>query len=64
MRQLNIVYNDTSNSSPSTCITFIHCASYGASHEGWERQAYGVRDQEFFKLKILAIRETKYELVG
>jgi transposase len=29
-----------------------------------KRQAYGFRDQEFFKLKILAIHETKYELVG
>ena len=26
-------------------------------------QAYGFRDQEFFKLKILAIHETKYALV-
>ncbi len=29
-----------------------------------KRQAYGFRDQEFFKLKILALHETKYELVG
>jgi transposase len=29
-----------------------------------KRQAYGFRDMEFFKLKILAIHETKYELVG
>lgn len=29
-----------------------------------KRQAYGSRDREFFKLKILAIHETKYELVG
>ena len=29
-----------------------------------KRQAYGFRDHEFFKLKILAIHETKYELVG
>jgi transposase len=28
------------------------------------RQAYGFRDREFFKLKILAIHETRYELVG
>ena len=27
-----------------------------------KRQAYGFRDKEFFKLKILAIHETKYEL--
>ena len=29
-----------------------------------KRQAYGFRDMEFFKLKILAILETRYELVG
>jgi transposase len=29
-----------------------------------KRQAYGYRDKEFFKLKILAIHETTYELVG
>jgi transposase len=29
-----------------------------------KRQAYGFRDQQFFKLKILAIHETKYALVG
>jgi transposase len=29
-----------------------------------KRQAYGFRDQEFFKLKILAIHESRYELVG
>jgi transposase len=29
-----------------------------------KRQAYGFRDQEFFKLKILAIHETRYALVG
>ena len=29
-----------------------------------KRQAYGFRDQEFFKLRILAIHETKYALVG
>jgi transposase len=29
-----------------------------------KRQAYGFRDKDFFKLKILAIHETKYELVG
>ena len=29
-----------------------------------KRQAYGFRDIEFFKLKILAIHETKYALVG
>jgi transposase len=29
-----------------------------------QRQAYGYRDREFFKLKILALHETKYALVG
>jgi len=29
-----------------------------------KRQAYGFRDKEFFKLKILAIHETTYELIG
>src|SRR5271157_5065916 len=29
-----------------------------------KRQAYGFRDREFFKLKILAIHETRYVLVG
>jgi transposase len=32
--------------------------------EVMKRQAYGFRDREFFKLKILAIHETKYALVG
>ena len=29
-----------------------------------KRQAYGFRDHEFFKLKIIALHETKYALVG
>jgi transposase len=29
-----------------------------------KRQAYGFRDMEFFKLKILAIHESKFALVG
>ncbi|OJW23997.1 MAG: hypothetical protein BGO49_24090 [Planctomycetales bacterium 71-10] len=29
-----------------------------------KRQAYGFRDQELFKLKILALHETRHELVG
>jgi transposase len=29
-----------------------------------KRQAYGFRDQEFFRLKILGIHESKYALVG
>ena len=29
-----------------------------------KRQAYGFRDMDFFKLKIMGIHETKYALVG
>lgn len=29
-----------------------------------QRQAYGYRDREFFELKILALHQTRYELVG
>lgn len=29
-----------------------------------QRQAYGFRDQEFFRLKIFALHETKYALIG
>jgi len=29
-----------------------------------KRQAYGFRDHEFFKLKILAIHESRFELGG
>jgi len=29
-----------------------------------KRMAYGFRDMEFFKLKIMGIHETKYALVG
>jgi transposase len=29
-----------------------------------QRQAYGYRDQEFFRLKILALHKTRYALVG
>ena len=29
-----------------------------------KRQAYGFRDREFFKLKILGIHETRFALVG
>ena len=29
-----------------------------------KRQAYGFRDLEFFKLKIMGIHETRYALVG
>jgi len=29
-----------------------------------KRQAYGFRDLEFFKLKIMALHQSKYALVG
>jgi transposase len=29
-----------------------------------KRQAYGFRDKEFFKLKIYALHEIRYALVG
>jgi transposase len=29
-----------------------------------QRRAYGFRDMEFFKLKILALHEAKIKLVG
>jgi hypothetical protein len=29
-----------------------------------KRQAYGFRDMEFYKLKIFAIHEAKYALIG
>jgi transposase len=29
-----------------------------------QRKAYGYRDIEFFKLKIMALHETKYALIG
>ncbi len=29
-----------------------------------KRQAYGYRDQEYFKLRILSIHEAKYALTG
>jgi transposase len=29
-----------------------------------QRKAYGYRDMEFFKLKIMGLHETKYALVG
>lgn len=32
--------------------------------QAMKRQAYGFRDHEFFKLKILAIHQSKYALVG
>src|SRR5512147_1507851 len=38
MPRLTNRYNDRSHSPPSACVTFIHCASYGASHEVWVLQ--------------------------
>ena len=32
--------------------------------QAMKRQAYGFRDREFYKLKILGIHETKHALVG
>ncbi len=29
-----------------------------------QRQAYGFRDRDFFKLKIYALHKTSYQLVG
>jgi transposase len=29
-----------------------------------QKQAYGFRDMDFFKLKIMALHQTKYALVG
>jgi transposase len=29
-----------------------------------QRQAYGFRDREYFKLKIFALHESRYALVG
>ena len=40
--------------------------SCSASFREWTatRQHYGLRDQEFFRLKIYALHRTKYALVG
>ena len=32
--------------------------------QAMKRQAYGFRDHDFFKLKIYALHETNYALVG
>src|SRR5512147_1804474 len=39
MPRLTNRYNDRSHSPPSACVTFIHCASYGASHEVCQSRA-------------------------
>ena len=36
----------------------------GTNDKTMNRRAHGFRDLEFFKLKILAIHETKYVLTG
>jgi transposase len=49
---------------------YDHCISTGPLEgtnnkiKTMKRQAYGFRDQEFFRLKILGIHQTKYALVG
>ena len=52
-------------------LAWYDCSISTAALEGtnnkiktMQRQAYGFRDQEFFKLKIYAIHETTYALVG
>jgi transposase len=52
-------------------LAYYDCPITTAALEGtnnkiktMQRQAYGFRDQEFFKLKIYALHETRYALVG
>ena len=52
-------------------LAYYDCPITTAALEGtnnkiktMQRQAYGFRDQEFFKLKIYALHETHYALVG
>jgi transposase len=52
-------------------LNYYRCPITTAALEGtnnkiktMQRQAYGFRDQEFFKLKIFALHETHYALVG
>ena len=48
---------------PGGKIKWARCAA--ARLTSWmKRQAYGFRDQEFLRLKILGIHQTKYALVG
>ena len=51
---------------PKTKIVIDHFHVIGTNNQikTMKRQAYGFRDMEFFKLKIPAIHETRYELVG
>jgi transposase len=52
-------------------LNYYRCPITTAALEGtnnkirtMQRQAYGFRDSEFFKLKIFALHETRYALVG
>ena len=52
-------------------LNYYRCPITTAALEGtnnkiktMQRQAYGFRDHEFFKLKIFALHETRYALVG
>jgi transposase len=52
-------------------LNYYQCPITTAALEGtnnkiktMQRQAYGFRDHEFFKLKIFALHETRYALVG
>jgi transposase len=52
-------------------LAYYDCPITTATLEGtnnkiktMQRQAYGFRDHEFFKLKIYALHETTYALVG
>ena len=52
-------------------LAYYDCPITTAALEGtnnkiktMQRQAYGFRDHEFFKLKIYALHETTYALVG
>jgi transposase len=52
-------------------LNYYKCPITTAALEGtnnkirtMQRQAYGFRDQEFFRLKIFALHETTYALVG
>ena len=55
---------------PPRDLAYYDCPITTAGLEGTnkiktlQRQAYGFRDQEFFKLKIYALHETTYALVG
>lgn len=52
-------------------LAYYDCPITTAALEGtnnkiktMQRQAYGFRDRDFFKLKIYALHETTYALVG